>query len=257
MATSPMAENLITRICSVFIFFSLFIYIIRCKAERASLFMVKNKAYSAPILIDAVLLLVEYRVGRRIVVHLHLSINLHILSSSLDVLQELIDGSRKIHLLFEEYVELSLALSLVLFRSLRALHLLLHVIDLEGKDAETVNCPCRTFGIDACIIQHLYILVNLAEVRINLLYEISTVLVALIDSALQDERLCRVDLRVADDILEMPLNGVNPALEVETVLDGTFLEWIIDRSINVVFDVIIGYRLIKNLVSVFCKCHTV
>ena len=145
----------------------------------------------------------------------------------------------------------------MLFRSLRALHLLLHVIDLEGKDTETVNCPCRTFSIDACIIQHLYILVNLAEVRVYLLYEISTVLVALIDSALQYERLCRVDLRVADDILEMPLNGVNPALEVETVLDGTFLEWIIDRSINVVFDVIIGYRLIKNLVSVFCKCHTV
>lgn len=44
---------------------------IRCKAERASLFMVKNKAYSASILIDAGLLLVEYRVGRRIVVYLY------------------------------------------------------------------------------------------------------------------------------------------------------------------------------------------
>ncbi len=32
-------------------------------------------------------------------------------------------------------------------------------------------------------------------------------------------------------------------------------ERIIDRSINVVFDMIIGYRLIEYLIGFFCKCH--
>ena len=69
-------------------------------------------------------LVVENRIGRRVVVHLHLAIYLHVLSSSLDIFQELVDGCRKVYLLFEEYVELSLALSLVLSRSLRTVYLL-------------------------------------------------------------------------------------------------------------------------------------
>ena len=145
----------------------------------------------------------------------------------------------------------------MLSRSLRTVYLLLHVINLEGENAQAVNSPCRTLGIDARIRLHLYVLISLTEVRVNLLHEVSTVLIALVDTALQDERFSRINLRIADDILEMPLYGINPALEVETVLDGTFGKRIIDRSINIVFDVIIGYRLIKNPVSVFCKCHMV
>ncbi|CUP26558.1 Uncharacterised protein [Segatella copri] len=53
----------------------------------------------------------------------------------------------------------------------------------------------------------------------------------------------------------MPLYSVNPALQIKAVLDATFLVWIIDWCINVVFDMIIGYRLIKYLIGFFCKCH--
>ncbi len=123
-----------------------------------------------------------------------------------------------------EYIQFGLAFRFVLSRSFRAFHLLLHVINLEGKDTQAVNSPCRTLSVDACIILNLHVFVCFAEVRIDLLHEVCSVLVALVDSALQDECFCRVNLRITDDILEMPLYGVNPALQIKTVLDATFLD---------------------------------
>ncbi|CUP26517.1 Uncharacterised protein [Segatella copri] len=72
----------------------------------------------------------------------------------------------------------------MLSRSFRAFHLLLHVINLEGKNTQAVNSPCRTLSVDACIIQNLHVFVCFAEVSIDLLNEVSSVLVALVDSAL-------------------------------------------------------------------------
>ena len=63
----------------------------------------------------------------------------------------------------------------------------------------------------------------------------------------------RVDVRVADDILVMPLHGVYPALEVETIFYLVTLVWIVDWSVNIVRDMIIGNRLIENLYCYFCK----
>ena len=143
---------------------------------------------------ERLFLVVKYRVCRRVVVHLHLSIHLHVLTSSLDIFQKLVDSCAQIHLLLQEYIKFSLALSLMLGRSLRALHLLLHVVDFEGKDAQSVNSPCRTFRIDASIILYLHVFIDFTEIRVDLFYEISTILVTLVDAALQEQRFSRVNL---------------------------------------------------------------
>jgi hypothetical protein len=54
----------------------------------------------------------------------------------------------------------------------------------------------------------------------------------------------------------MPLNGINPTLQVETVLNGACLVGIIDGGIYVILQVIIAYRLLENLIGLFCKCHS-
>ena len=55
---------------------------------------------------ERLFLVVKYWVCRRVVVHLHLSIHLHVLASSLDVLKQLVNGKAQVLLLFEQHVEL-------------------------------------------------------------------------------------------------------------------------------------------------------
>ena len=138
---------------------------------------------------------------------------------------------------------------------LRAIDLLLHVVNLEGENTQTVNSPCRTFGIDASIRQNFHLRILLTEVGVDLLYEVGTVLVALVDATFQGESFHWVDLWITYDVLEMPLNGVDPTFQLETVLDCTFVKRIIDRCINVISHMIVIDRLIENLVGFLCKCH--
>ena len=58
---------------------------------------------------------------------------------------------------------------------------------------------------------------------------------------------------VADEVLEMPLHGVNPALQVETVLYGVVIVGIADGRVNVVFDIIVLNGLVKDLITLLCK----
>ena len=86
MATSPKAENLMmSRCCG-------------CMSEALG-----------------VLFLVEHRVGRRVVIHLHLPINLHVFPSRLDVVQQLVDGRREVLLLLQQYGKLVGSLLQMLF----------------------------------------------------------------------------------------------------------------------------------------------
>ena len=108
---------------------------------------------------------------------------------------------------------------------LRAIDLLLHVVNLEGENTQTVNSPCRTFGIDASIRQNFHLRILLTEVGVDLLYEVGTVLVALVDATFQGESFHWVVKRI------------------------------IDRCINVISHMIVIDRLIENLVGFLCKCH--
>ena len=58
-------------------------------------------------------------------------------------------------------------------------------------------------------------------------------------------------MRVAYDVLEMPLYSVYPALQIESVLYLVALVWVVDRSLNVVLNVIVGDGLVENVVAKF------
>lgn len=74
------------------------------------------------------LLLIENGVGRRIVVHLHLSVHLHVLSAGGDVLEQLVYGSTQVLLLFAEHAPFVSTALTVLIGSFCSLHLLSHEI---------------------------------------------------------------------------------------------------------------------------------
>lgn len=61
------------------------------------------------------LFFVENRVGGRVIVHLHLSVHLHIFSSRLDVIQQLIYGCSQVFLLFQQHVQLGHTCIFMLF----------------------------------------------------------------------------------------------------------------------------------------------
>ena len=122
------------------------------------------------------LLLIQHRISSGIVIHFHLAIHLHILATGLDVFEQLVDGRAQVNLLFEQHVELRLTLRAMLRRGVVALNLLPHVIDFKCQNTQTVYSPCRTFGIDTGIVQHLYAAILLTEVAIDLLYQVRTVL---------------------------------------------------------------------------------
>ena len=141
----------------------------------------------------------------------------------------------------------------MLSRGISALSLLKHVPYLEGKDRETVDSPGRRFSVDGCIRQNLHILIELAEIGVDILYHISTVLVRLINATLEHKSILRVDIWVANDVLKMPLNSVYPALVVEGSLYGASLERILDRGLDIVFNMVVGNSLSENVVGFLCK----
>lgn len=109
-------------------------------------------------------LIIKNRICCRIVVHLHLAINLHVLSTMLDVIEQLVDGKTEIFLLFEEDVQLRLTFFDVFWRSICTLRLLFHVINLQCKDRQAIYCPCWTFGINSSIWERRHIRVELTEI---------------------------------------------------------------------------------------------
>ena len=140
-------------------------------------------------------------------------------------------------------------------RSVGALHLLLHVVNLQSQDAETVDGPGWTFGVDGSIVLTLHAVELGVEVTVNLLYQVGTVLIALVDATLERQCIHGIDVLIADDVLQMPLHGVNPAFLVQIVFDGTALIGVLDGCIYVVrLVIIIDYRA-EDRVGKFCKFH--
>jgi hypothetical protein len=60
----------------------------------------------------------------------------------------------------------------------------------------------------------------MTEVRVDLFHQIRTVLITLVNAPFQRQCLDGIDVRIADDILIMPLDGINPAFKIEAVLYG-------------------------------------
>ena len=93
----------------------------------------------------------------------------------------------------------------------------------------------------------------LPEIAVNTLYQVRTILIATVNAALQSQSLNGVDVRIADYILVMPLNGVNPAFQIKRVLYRITIVWILNRCIDIICQMIILDDLIENLVCFLCK----
>ena len=141
--------------------------------------------------------------------------------------------------------------------SILSLRLLLHVPNLQRQNAQPVYGPCRTLRIQTSVGQHLYLTIQLAEIAVNLFHQIRTVLVRAVNAALDGQSLLGLYLRIADDVLQMPLYGVNPAFQIEAVLYAALFIRIVDRSIYVVLQVIVANRLREDFVCFFSECHIV
>jgi hypothetical protein len=127
------------------------------------------------------------------------------------------------------------------------------VIDFQRKDAQPVDCPCGTLGIESGIGLDDNIAVFWSEELIYLLHKVGAVLVRAVDATFQLQSLYGIDMRIADDILKVPLYGVNPALQIESVLNGITFVGIINGRFDIIFNVIVGNGLIENLVTLFCE----
>jgi len=92
-----------------------------------------------------------------------------------------------------------------------------------------------------------------SKVRINLFHQVSALLIAFIYPAFQCQCCNRVDVRITDNVFKMPLHRVNPAFQIQSVFDASFLKRVLNRCINIVVYMIIMNRTIKNFIAMFGK----
>ena len=197
--------------------------------------------------------MIEHGIGGRVVVHLHLTIDLHVLAARLNIVEQLTNGGGEVALLLQEHVELRLALCNVLGTGIGALCLLPHVVNLQGEDAQAIKGPSRALGIERGLGEHLHIAIELTEVGVDLLHQVRAVLIAAVDATLEAHAIDGADMGIANQILKMPLYGIDPALQIEAVLYRVALVGVMDRRIDIVGDVIITNGLIENLVAMCYK----
>ena len=110
-----------------------------------------------------VIFAIEYRVERRVVVHFHLFVGLHVLAARLDVGQQLLDGLREVDTLGQQHVELAAAGVAVGVGHVGAARLLLHVVDFERQDRQPVDGPGRGLGVEPCVGRRNDVLVLLSS----------------------------------------------------------------------------------------------
>ena len=86
----------------------------------------------------------------------------------------------------------------------------------------------------------------MAEVTVNLLHEVCAVLVAAVYAPFQAQCLGGVYVRVAYDVLEVPLHRVDPAFCVQAVVYGVTRVWVLYRRVHVVRKVVVGYHFVED-----------
>ena len=130
---------------------------------------------------------------------------------------------------------------MVLGAHVGTLHFLTHVVYLQRKDREAVDGPCRTFGIDGGVGSGFHVLILVEEIAVDEFHQVGTVLIALVDAAFEHEGSCRIDVRVAYDVFEMPLYRINPVFQIQVVFDCFEFVRIVYRGIHIVRLVIVVY----------------
>ncbi len=196
---------------------------------------------------------IEHGVQRRVVVHLHLFVDLHVLASRSDVVEELLDGLRQIDLLGLQHLQLLAAGGAVVVVDVRADRFAVHVVDLERQDREAVDGPGGGLGVDAGVGLRGHLAVFLQHIGVDVLHHVGTDLIRLVDPAFEGQRRNGIDLRIADDILQVPLHGVDPALLVEQEVDAAVRIGVVHGVVHIVETVIVVDHLTENPVRIFGK----
>ena len=166
-----------------------------------------------------------------------------------------VDGGGKILLLFRQNVELLPAAAAVLLRSVLPLRLYPHVVNLQREYCQTVYCPRRAFGVYRGAGQGLHVLELCQEMAVYALHEVGARLVAAVYPALYLERGGGVDFRVAYDVLQMPLHGVDPLLCVQLILNVALGIRVLHCGVHVVRLMVVCYRLTEYLSANIGECH--
>ena len=60
-------------------------------------------------------------------------------------------------------------------------------------------------------------------------------------------------MRVADEVLVVPLHGVDPALQIKPVLNRVAFVGVADRRVDIVLYMIVADGLVENLIAMFCE----
>ena len=135
----------------------------------------------------------------------------------------------------------------------RTLGLARHVVDLEREDRQAVDRPGRRLGVQTRIGRRTDLAVLVQQVGIDIFDHIRPVLVRAVDAPLDLQRLHRIDLRVADDILEVPLHRIDPAFVVEQRIDRTRLEGVFHRLVHIIPAVVVRNRTLENPIGILGK----
>ncbi len=96
-----------------------------------------------------------------------------------------------------------------------------------------------------------------AEVCVDFFNEVGSVLIAAVDTPFEREGFNGVDIGVADDILKMPLHGIDVAFVSQTRLDGLGGVGVCPRGVNVISFVVEGYNTVEYLVTLLGKGHSI
>ena len=199
------------------------------------------------------LLSIEYGVECGVVVHLHLAIDLHILTTSLNILDQLLDSGREIGLLLYENIELRLTSSAVLLVNIVTLDLGTHMVYFECEDRQTVDSPRGGLGVASGVCCGTDIFVLIEQLRVDILHHIATHLIRVVDTAFEVQSVNGIDVGVADNILEVPLYGIDPIFVVEQEFERALLIGVLDRGVYVVVAVVVVDCATENFVGLFSQ----
>ena len=129
------------------------------------------------------------------------------------------------------------------------------MVDFQLQNGKPVDGPSGTFRVEGGIGLRFHALEQHQVVTVNHLHEVGAVLVRLVDSTFQGQSLHGVDARVADEVFEMPLHGVDPCFLIEMPFDGLGFEGVMARMVHIVELMVVGDGLVEDADGLFGRDH--
>lgn len=192
---------------------------------------------------------IKYWVQGRVVVHLHLPVQVDESVACVNVFDQFVEAAGQVGFLLGQHGQFLRGPLPVFLRHIGAFGLFAEVIQLQLQNRHPVEQPGRRLGVHTGRRPGRNRPELLVKKRVNQFNCISAVLIRLVDSALYCNQLVGADGRAADNVFQMPLHGINPVLPVEQsrqVIGGIRIgQWRID----IVGQVVVVYALPKDVVG--------